>query len=395
MATSWQQQLQHAAEAYGTDLGLLKYINQKEQSGSDRFVVNDWDSNAKRGTPSGGPFQFIQPTFDAYARSAKEANPEAWRNVSLDWRNPQAQALAASWAFANGKGSAWSTYPKNGIPPISSIPSANKNSVKALTNPRASFLAGIKKPSTTPIKMPAKSEPGDLFNIRRAWSKRGHENIGNSIANRIATERGIAEQQERQRQQDVIDYQNKLIVAENMRKQDAMDAEARGRYGFAGTGSQQNANYSNGAGSNRFSYIPNTDLPGSIKLFNGEIVANRRAGETTGAFLQRLGQASGLYNDAGNSQTTGGQHTTNSQHYTGDAVDFGDAKNDRSLLNKWYAWLNARKDILGISELLDEGDHIHVGGRGMEPKPIPTKNVPKKTVKKNNVKKIIRNIKLL
>lgn len=389
MATSWQQQLQHAAEAYGTDLGLLKYINQKEQSGSDRFVVNDWDSNAKRGTPSGGPFQFIQPTFDAYARSAKEANPEAWRNVSLDWRNPQAQALAASWAFANGKGSAWSTYPKNGIPV------AGKNTSSKIVNPKESFLAGIKKPSMIPIKMPAKSEPGDLFNIRRAWSKRGHENIGNSIANRIATERGIAEQQERQRQQDVIDYQNKLIVAENMRKQDAMDAEARGRYGFAGTGSQQNPNYSNGAGSNRFSYIPNTDLPGSIKLFNGEIVANRRAGETTGAFLQRLGQASGLYNDAGNSQTTGGQHTTNSQHYTGDAVDFGDAKNDRSLLNKWYAWINARKDILGISELLDEGDHIHVGGRGMKPEPMPAKTIPKKVAKKNNVKKIIRNVKLL
>jgi hypothetical protein len=54
--------------------------------------------------------QFIKPTFDAYARQAREANPGAWKGTPLDWLNPRAQALAASWAIKNGHGSAWATY---------------------------------------------------------------------------------------------------------------------------------------------------------------------------------------------------------------------------------------------------------------------------------------------
>jgi hypothetical protein len=104
--------LSYAGEAYGTDDRLLRAIRQLENSGRDSFDVNRWDSNAAAGTPSGGPFQFIKPTFDAFARQARQANPGAWRGVRLDWRDPRAQALAASWAFANGKGSHWSTFSK-------------------------------------------------------------------------------------------------------------------------------------------------------------------------------------------------------------------------------------------------------------------------------------------
>lgn len=110
--TTWQQQRAQAAAAYGTNPDLLAAVNQREQGGRPGFVVNTWDSNAAAGHPSGGPFQFIEPTFNAYAKQARAANPAAWRGVPVQWRNPYAQALAASWAFANGKGSAWSTYDK-------------------------------------------------------------------------------------------------------------------------------------------------------------------------------------------------------------------------------------------------------------------------------------------
>lgn len=106
----WRQQVHAAAAAYGTNPKLLDAINQREQSGTSNFVINDWDSNAAAGIPSGGPFQFIKPTFDAYARQARKANPAAWRGVELEWRNPYAQALAASWAIRNGKGKAWATF---------------------------------------------------------------------------------------------------------------------------------------------------------------------------------------------------------------------------------------------------------------------------------------------
>lgn len=37
----------------------------KRESGF-RDVMNGWDSNAKAGNPSGGPFQFIRSTYVAY-----------------------------------------------------------------------------------------------------------------------------------------------------------------------------------------------------------------------------------------------------------------------------------------------------------------------------------------
>ena len=38
----------------------------RRESNYDAHAVNDWDSNAARGTPSKGAWQFIAPTFAAY-----------------------------------------------------------------------------------------------------------------------------------------------------------------------------------------------------------------------------------------------------------------------------------------------------------------------------------------
>ena len=62
-----------------------------------------------------GLFQFIEPTFNSYAASAKKANPKAWAGLGkLNWHDWRQQALAASWAVAHGHGSAWSTYASSG-----------------------------------------------------------------------------------------------------------------------------------------------------------------------------------------------------------------------------------------------------------------------------------------
>lgn len=88
----------------------------------------------------------------------------------------------------------------------------------------------------------------------------------------------------------------------------------------------------------------------------------RRAGEPSWSYLQRIGRSKfGLQNDPGVSQTTGGGHEADSLHYAGRAIDFGDARNTRKQLNAWYGWVNRNRDRLGVTELLDEGDHIHVG----------------------------------
>lgn len=109
MTNPYQQDDQYAGAAYGVNPDLLSSIGRRE-SGNRAVAVNGWDSNARAGTPSKGRMQFIQPTFDAYARHAREANPGAWKGVKVDWLNPRAQTLAASWAIKNGHGKAWSTF---------------------------------------------------------------------------------------------------------------------------------------------------------------------------------------------------------------------------------------------------------------------------------------------
>lgn len=101
--------LQHAAAAYGFNSAVLDQLASLE-SGRNPTSVNSWDSNAAAGHPSTGIVQFIPSTFEAYSKQAKAANPAAWSGVPRDTRNWKAQLLTASWAMANGKGSAWSTF---------------------------------------------------------------------------------------------------------------------------------------------------------------------------------------------------------------------------------------------------------------------------------------------
>lgn len=102
--------IKQAAAAYGADPEVLTGIAQRE-SNFQANAVNNWDSNAKKGTPSKGMFQFIEPTFKSYAAEAKKANPGAWAGLGeLNWLDWRQQALATAWAITNGKGSAWATY---------------------------------------------------------------------------------------------------------------------------------------------------------------------------------------------------------------------------------------------------------------------------------------------
>ena len=57
---------------------LLRRMNQ--ESGYNPRAINNWDSNAKAGTPSKGLMQVIQPTFDAYAHP--KHNKDIWDPLS-------------------------------------------------------------------------------------------------------------------------------------------------------------------------------------------------------------------------------------------------------------------------------------------------------------------------
>ncbi len=100
--------IQAAAAAYGANpAGLLAVA--KAESSLNPNAANNWDINAKNGTPSKGLFQFIEPTYNSMSAQAMAANPSAWAGVNNSWLDPKAQALTASWAFTHGQGSHWAT----------------------------------------------------------------------------------------------------------------------------------------------------------------------------------------------------------------------------------------------------------------------------------------------
>lgn len=69
----------------------------RQESSGNPSTVNNWDSNAKAGTPSKGLMQVIQPTFDAYAGPYK----------SLGLFNPFANIYAAVKYAMDRYGSGW------------------------------------------------------------------------------------------------------------------------------------------------------------------------------------------------------------------------------------------------------------------------------------------------
>lgn len=296
---STQDLIRWAASQYGVNPQLALSIARRESS-FDTDVMNDWDINARNGTPSGGLFQFIEPTFNSFARQAREANPAAWRGVPMDWMNPRAQALAASWAFANGQGRHWATW------------DAAREDAGEVRGPRGNSPAPSATPSRNPtLTMPRRPRPS-LTGIQRVLERSGQAELGKIIDN------------SRTRMRDRLQDQQEASAAP-----DPVSAPVSG-------------------GGNQ----------GTVQMGAG--VLKRRKGEPAWRYLQRIGRdLFGLENDPGDSQTTGGRHTEGSHHYRGTAIDFGDARNTEQQLQAWHRWVNQNREPLGVVELLDEGDHIH------------------------------------
>lgn len=90
-------------EAYSA--GILS-----RESGWDPSAVNNWDSNAEKGTPSKGVAQFIEPTFNQFYDQMAQAHPDIAKSLGpKNWQDPQQQIAVMNWALANGKDSHWTT----------------------------------------------------------------------------------------------------------------------------------------------------------------------------------------------------------------------------------------------------------------------------------------------
>ena len=81
----------------------LRRMNQ--ESGGNPKAINNWDSNARRGTPSKGLMQVIDPTFRAYARSPYNRNiwdPMSNIVASMSYALARYKSLAAAYDRKGG-----------------------------------------------------------------------------------------------------------------------------------------------------------------------------------------------------------------------------------------------------------------------------------------------------
>lgn len=77
----------------------------KQESGGDPAIVNNWDVNAKRGTPSIGLMQVIKPTFDKYAgefQARGQTDPLANLVASMRYAKARYGSLAAAYNKTGG-----------------------------------------------------------------------------------------------------------------------------------------------------------------------------------------------------------------------------------------------------------------------------------------------------
>lgn len=100
---------------------MLKQID-IESSGNPRSV-NNWDSNAAKGTPSGGLLQVIEPTY----RGVRAANPQAFEGLPDDRFDPVTNLTAGVlWTKQRygGPGAVWPTragYASGGIVDLANL----------------------------------------------------------------------------------------------------------------------------------------------------------------------------------------------------------------------------------------------------------------------------------
>ena len=92
-----------------SNLNLMLFQMQTESSGNPN-AINLWDSNAKRGTPSKGLMQVIDPTFRAYARPGYNSNiwdPLSNMLAAIRYTVKRYGSLARGWrghGYAEGIG---------------------------------------------------------------------------------------------------------------------------------------------------------------------------------------------------------------------------------------------------------------------------------------------------
>lgn len=299
MSNPYQQYDEQYGARFGVNSGVLSQIGMLE-SGNRPGVMNNWDSNARAGIPSGGRMQFIEPTYTSFLGQAQKAAPGVFGQWSKkDWMDPEAQTALTAWAIRNGKGSHWATFDR------------------------------------------AKSAAGGPVYTKKDWSAAGSGSGGSHAKH------GTGQTVNPGHYKGGADPKKLKSIQSAWRKHPEMAAAKMRRH----------------VRDNKREWVPGTVSGSPVKLAGPSYDAPKglsgfRLGQHLGSSLF------GLQNDPGDHQTTGGGHSANSWHYKGNAVDYGNARNSREQLNRWYDFLDQNRKKYGVLELLKEGwgtsnEHVH------------------------------------
>lgn len=155
------------------------YQMQTESGGNPR-AINNWDSNAKKGTPSKGLMQVIDPTFAAYARAPFNKNiydPLSNILASVRYAVSRYGSLARAYqghGYANGGiATKPSIFGEKGAE--MAIPlTRNRNRALSLWERTGSIL-GAYSPENSPVSSRGGSSTGNIYNFNMNITVEGGE----------------------------------------------------------------------------------------------------------------------------------------------------------------------------------------------------------------------------
>ena len=129
---------------------LMRRMNQ--ESGFNPRAINNWDSNAKRGTPSKGLMQVIDPTFRAYARPGYDKNiwdPLSNILASIRYARSRYGSPARGWNQPGGYADGGWTGPGSKYTPAGVVHAdefvVRKSSRRSIESARPGFLDALNR----------------------------------------------------------------------------------------------------------------------------------------------------------------------------------------------------------------------------------------------------------
>lgn len=157
------------------------YQMQTESGGNPR-AINNWDSNAKKGTPSKGLMQVIDPTFQAYARAGYNKNiydPLSNILASIRYAVARYGSLVNAYrgvGYANG-GIATKPSIFGEAGPEMAIPLTRNRRSRALGLwERTGSILGAYTPENSPTSGRSGSSTGNVYNFNMNITVEGGEN---------------------------------------------------------------------------------------------------------------------------------------------------------------------------------------------------------------------------